>query len=125
MSGTPDPKTRPTGKGRAFRIVATKDEWATIAAAKQGPCRVCVLPESNGSYWKQIELHHVIPRSRGGDDVPANIVPLCRYCHGLVSAYDAEALRKLGRSLSPDERGYVVQMLGEYGPERLFGREGS
>jgi hypothetical protein len=81
-----------------------------------------VLPESNGSYWKQIELHHLIPRSRGGDDVEENIVPLCRTCHGLVSSYDARALWILGRSLAADERGYIVSMLGEYGPERLFGK---
>lgn len=118
MTGSPDPKTGP-------RIVASKDEWAEIARVKQGPCRVCVLPESNGSYWKQIELHHLIPRSRGGGDVAENIVPLCRSCHGLVTRYDTYALRALGSSLSADERSYVVRMLGKYGPERLFGVVGS
>ena len=70
----PDPKPRK-------RIVATKAEWAAIAEAKQGPCRICRRVESNGSVHSKIQLHHLIRRSQGGDDVPENIVPLCGECH--------------------------------------------
>lgn len=112
MSADPKPQAR----HKADRI-----EWERIVRDKRGPCRVCVLPESNGSYWKQIELHHVLPRSRGGDDVADNIAPLCRLCHALVTNYDARALAALAASLTDSERSYILGKLGEGGMERLFG----
>ena len=30
------------------------------------------------------ELHHVVPRSRGGNDSPYNLVSVCRVCHELL-----------------------------------------
>jgi len=79
----PFPKSEQLARGpkRQHRIVATKAEWEAIAEAKQGPCRICRRVESNGSVHSTIELHHLIRRSQGGDDVPDNIVPLCGACH--------------------------------------------
>src|SRR5215472_3802788 len=56
---TPHPKSAQLARGpkRQRRIVATKEEWAAIAAAKQGPCRICRRVESNGSVHSTIELH--------------------------------------------------------------------
>lgn len=79
MSGSPDPKP-------SRRIVASKAEWEAIAQAKQGPCRICRRVESNGSVHSTIELHHLIRRSQGGDDVAENIVPLCGNCHRKLHA---------------------------------------
>lgn len=31
-----------------------------------------------------LHVHHKVPRSKGGKDVPANLITLCRRCHGLV-----------------------------------------
>jgi len=28
-----------------------------------------------------INVHHIIPRTRGGKDIASNLVPLCRECH--------------------------------------------
>jgi len=79
----PFPKSAQLARGpkRTRRIVATKQEWAAIAELKQGPCRICRRVESNGSVHSTIELHHLVRRSQGGDDVPDNIVPLCGACH--------------------------------------------
>lgn len=39
------------------------------------------------------EAHHILPRSQGGDDVLANLVPLCRQCH---QAYHGSPYRAYG-----------------------------
>lgn len=96
---TPDPKPRK-------RIVATKQEWDAIAEAKQGPCRICRRVESNGSVHSRIELHHLVRRSQGGDDVAENIVPLCGECHTKLHAGNAGMLRLL-----PSEVAYLRSRL--------------
>jgi hypothetical protein len=129
LSGEPDPKSRSLARGerRRFRHKATKAEWERIARDKRGPCRVCCAPTSNGHDWGIVHLHHLVPRSQGGDDVPENIVPLhgggegFADCHGLVHKRTRWALRALRKSLTPDELAYVISKLGESGPSRLFG----
>lgn len=39
----------------------------------------------------ELELHHRKLRSRGGDDSEANLVGICRDCHGWIHANPAEA----------------------------------
>lgn len=43
-------------------------------------------PGSNrgrGGYrWESLEVHHIVPRSRGGSDHPGNLRTLCPQCHG-------------------------------------------
>ncbi len=39
-----------------------------------------------------VDVHHVVKRSAGGDDTPANCLLLCRFCHDRVEAAPAEAL---------------------------------
>jgi 5-methylcytosine-specific restriction endonuclease McrA len=34
--------------------------------------------------WRRLHGHHLVPRSKGGDDVAANIAPLCGYCHSAL-----------------------------------------
>jgi hypothetical protein len=34
-----------------------------------------------GFRWESLEVHHIIPRSRGGSDHPANLKTLCPVCH--------------------------------------------
>lgn len=36
----------------------------------------------------KIELHHIIPKADGGDDIYDNCIPLCLDCHAEVKAYD-------------------------------------
>ncbi|MCU0860830.1 MAG: HNH endonuclease, partial [Methanomassiliicoccales archaeon] len=42
-------------------------------------------PGSNrgrGGYrWESLEVHHIVPRSRGGSDHPGNLKTLCPDCH--------------------------------------------
>jgi 5-methylcytosine-specific restriction endonuclease McrA len=97
----PDPKDGP-------RVSALPEEWYRLRRVKDGPCRVCG--------YRATSLHHLVPRSLGGDDVEQNLVPLCGSgttgCHGLVEEGDPAARRGLRRSLKKDELAYVVRRKG-------------
>ena len=124
MSGDPFPKDKQlrADRTRYRRKVAPRKEWERIKAAKAGPCRVCVNISTNGHIGPWIvDPHHLIARADGGDDLEENIVPLCRDCHDLVTNRDRDALRKLSKSLSESERGYVLRKVGEAGYSRIFG----
>lgn len=66
MSGEPDPKPprrlRQTGAARSKLL-------------SEQACRACPRRATEG--------HHILHRSQGGDDVSANIMPLCLHCHRL------------------------------------------
>lgn len=76
---------------RYHRKVASPKRWEGIAAAKQGPCRVCGKAAPN-------ELHHLIPRSQGGSDTESNMVPMCKPGPGTKLAKSLEDFfeRRLG-----------------------------
>lgn len=71
-------------------------------------CRICGQPASN--------MHHLYPRSQGGDDVADNLIPLCGSgttgCHGLIEAHDRNHRHLLGLRLTTEERSYLVSKLG-------------
>lgn len=106
---------------RRARITATKAQWAEIAAAKLGPCRVCCDPGHNGSQFGRIQLHHLVPRSQLGDDVADNIVPLCLPCHEQTTRRNPVDLAAIADSLTRAERAYIIRKLGSGAFGRLFG----
>jgi 5-methylcytosine-specific restriction endonuclease McrA len=80
-------------------------------------CRAC------GRRLFFLERHHLVKRSQGGDDVDANLVPLCGYgCHGKVEAKDRETLVKLRKALRPDEVDYIIVRKGEAWLDRMYPR---
>jgi len=119
VSGQPFPKSEQLARGerRYRRKVASPKQWQAIAAAKNGPCRVCTL----GPLWHTITLHHLVPRDRHGDDLADNMAPLCLDCHDAIERGSLAALALLRESLTDAEYAYVVGKLGESGMERLFG----
>jgi hypothetical protein len=123
MSGAPDPKSRSLARGtrRYRRKIASAKDWQRIIAAKLGPCRVCTQPSSNGHGFPKVELHHLVARGQGGNDVEDNIVPLCQPHHNDVTLGEPFTLAALAASLTDSEYAYVVGKLGESGPARLFG----
>lgn len=68
-------------------------------------CRLCGRPAQ--------DAHHLIFRSHGGDDVPENLIPLCRRCHDSIHASDRIARMSLMLTLRDEERAYVVSKLGD------------
>jgi len=109
---------RPDWKGGA-RHVASRAEWDMIVEEKAGPCRACGELE--------VSFHHIVPRSLGGDDVPANLIPLCGSgttgCHG---EYETRGLKwrqvcaAIRETLTDVEHDYVVGTKGEGFLERYY-----
>jgi 5-methylcytosine-specific restriction endonuclease McrA len=121
----PKPQRKPREKSRAFRHVATIKEWRELRDAKyhEHPCRIC------GSWNEPAGLHHIVPRSLGGDDRAGNLVRLCGTgttgCHGHVENRSPSHLIALARTLTEREYLYVIGKLGEGALERLFGADPS
>lgn len=107
-----DPKPEP-------RVKSPEALREAREAFRGHPCVAC------GDGRVGVSLHHVVPRSQGGDDVVENLVPLCgdgtRGCHGLLETHGpgwervAARVRAfvLGRA---SRTGYVV---GKIGRERF------
>ena len=102
----PDPKP-------IARHVATRAEWERIVAAKDGPCRSCG--------GRRESFHHAVPRSLGGDDVEANIIPLCGSgttgCHGIYETRQAGweiVAAAIRHSLTTLEERYIVAKKGKW-----------
>ena len=118
MSGEPYPKAQQLARGerRYRRKVASPKQWQAIIAEKRGPCRC--------KSWCQgmpVEFHHLVSRQNGGDDVAANIVPICSTHHRLLTARSEHEARKLLGSLSDAEYAYMIERGGEDYPERAYG----
>lgn len=111
---------RPNRPRRAGRLSVSMVEWRELRALKLWPsCRCCG--------GRAHSLHHLVPRSRGGDDVAANLVGLCgdgtTGCHGAVEAHSGLTLAVLAERLTDEERSYVFAKLGPAALTRLFGVE--
>ncbi len=81
--------------------LATRRPWRpraprTMAASPDGPraCRLAALAQP-GPCWGALHRHHVLPRGRGGADVPDNLAWLCAWHHQWVHAHPPEG-RALG-----------------------------
>jgi hypothetical protein len=100
-----DPKPRPR----------VKDPAAVRRKVRQdGTCRACGEPGSDG--------HHILYRSKGGDDVEDNVVTLCHDCHMALHKWltEGEAIRaEVGKRLMVEEIRYVLDRLGD-DPGRAF-----
>ncbi len=122
MSGDPFPKSSQLARGerRYRRKVASPKQWAAIRAAKLTSCRVC---DSRGPVAVRglLELHHVIPRDRGGDDLADNLVCVCHHCHALITSGDRVAGALLVSALDDAEYAYAVEKGGEQVFERVYG----
>jgi len=103
---------------RYRRVVATPKQWAEIRAAKGTTCR---LRDFDLFHAPGCHYHHLVPRGRSGDDVPANLVPLCPNCHTRVTQRNRQHLEALAYSLTDAEYAYCVAKLGEGALSRLFG----
>lgn len=86
--------------------------------------RECRVPDCGD---EATDAHHLLYRSRGGDDVEANIIPLC-HDHHMMLHHDASAVREeirreVGASLTSEEIGYITGKLGLVGGHDFLERE--
>lgn len=116
---TPFSKEQQVGAGRPKkyrRKVASPKQWQALRAAKLDG-RECRLL----SGVPATELHHLLSRAQGGDDVAENLVGLCQDCHEAVTQRNESALRLLAYGLEDAEHAYLAMKCGEDFSERLFG----
>ena len=116
----PHPKPARIPRKPYRRKVASRKQWAMIAAEKTGPCRVCGSVE-NGRVESKIQLHHVVARAHFGDDTPDNIVPLCLMCHDAITRREPLPSYGLLLTLTEAEYAYMVARGGEDYAERVYG----
>ena len=97
------------------RVRASQSDWAGIHEQfEHHSCVHCGLPHQS--------LHHILPRSQGGDDIIDNLAPLCgdgtRGCHGILESH-APGWERVAASVrqyvivSNDRRGYQEDHAGE------------
>lgn len=127
MAGEPFTKDRQVGvaRKRYRRVVVSRKGWEKLQDERQGPCLVC--RHLGRTQLLASTLHHVVPRSRGGDDAAVNLVPLCgdgtRGHHGDVEARTGLTSRWLAEAVQqyePAVYAYAVEKLGEDGWLRLM-----
>jgi 5-methylcytosine-specific restriction endonuclease McrA len=70
-------KRRPSRLDARDAARAKETNWRKVTAAvkvrDRNRCRLCGMPGQ--------EAHHIEFRSRGGKDVPENLLLVCRHCH--------------------------------------------
>lgn len=77
-------------------------------------CWACSTPTAH------IEMHHIIPRSDGGDDSSTNLMPLCKSCHDRVTFgfgdmnYLIYILSQLSNPATPAWVRILFLKIGEY-----------
>lgn len=65
-----------------------------------------------GCGYLAMHAHHVLFRSKGGDDVEDNIIGLCFECHRAFHDADEETRRSVGAALRGREKKYLRRKLG-------------
>ncbi len=112
----------------AARIVDKKAGRAKVE--REGRCRGC-----GGN--RRLNRAHIVPKGQRGDDVDANLIPLCGSgtsgCHGAMTdhhhATEPSLLKgahwllvaaRVRESLTSEERSYVVEKKGALWLERVY-----
>lgn len=98
------------------RQKASTKLWTEMRRGLDERCQVCGDPAQSA--------HHIVRKSQGGDDVPANLASLCghgtRGCHGLVERRHRPTLSTLRYALSDDQLAYVLQKKGQAWLDRAY-----
>lgn len=115
---TPFPKAAQLARGpkRYRRKVASAKQWEALWAAKRGPCRVCKVRDT-------VDPHHIVWREDRGDDIAANIAPVCRKDHEALHRRAPAIARLFLASLTDAEYAYMVERGGDDYAARVYGIE--
>jgi hypothetical protein len=97
------------------RIIEDREGWEGLRRIKLRGCRVC------GVDYFRVQLHHLVGRDLGGDDVPDNLIPLCPEHHQQVEERKRVACSLVRQRLSPAELRYILNKKGPDFLERYYG----
>ena len=81
---TPKLKVPKPLKGRPHLLSASLR--AAVLERDNSTCRWCLVPGG------RLDIHHVLPRGRGGKDTLDNLVSVHRLCHAAIHANPIEAI---------------------------------
>jgi 5-methylcytosine-specific restriction endonuclease McrA len=100
------------------RLRASQSDWSDLHQGFAHACCVnCGLPYQS--------LHHIVPRSQGGDDYKANLAPMCgdgtRGCHGILESHAPgwERVAAAVRVYVLTNRPRCVYVIGKLGWDRF------
>jgi hypothetical protein len=51
--------------------------------------------EHEEEYGRDLDVHHVIPKRKGGSNEPSNLIPVCISCHRTLESTQGEALGRI------------------------------
>lgn len=73
---------------------------------------------------RPVELHHIVPRSQGGDDLAENLCPLCHDCHTKLEGHETgwERVAASVRAYVIGNHSRCVYVVGKIGWDRLNSR---
>ena len=81
----------PLPKSTKSKGQSEREEWLEIRSKillrDHFRCQEC-------GYFKHLEVHHIVPKCKGGGDNPENLVTLCARCHGKVHGFEKHRGRK-------------------------------
>ncbi len=109
-AGKPDPRP-------PKRVRASQGEWSDLHQLfEHAVCVHCAQ--------RPVELHHITPKSQGGDDVAENLCPLCRTCHTKLEGHESgwERVASSVRVYVLTDRARCVYAVEKIGWERLSQR---
>jgi len=80
---------------RLREVIAKRDKYTCQ------DCKKSITPPEQYMGNNDFEVHHIIPRSKGGSDNPLNLKTLCKRCHNkytkhlanFKSGYDKEQMK--------------------------------
>jgi hypothetical protein len=87
--------------------VLRRDKWiCQDCGVNFERCRIKVFDQTlrrgKGGYrWESLEVHHIVPRSRGGSDHPGNLKTLCPACH---RRYTNELITDIAQEVRHDKQ---------------------
>jgi len=60
-------------------------------------CLFCGMTaeEHEEEYGRDLDIHHVIPKRKGGSNEPSNLIPVCLSCHRTLESTQGEALGRI------------------------------
>lgn len=110
------PNLRPHMSEKAIQSRMDLQHWlelrSQVLLRDNFRCREC-------NYYKHLEVHHIIPKSKGGTDEPSNLITLCQRCHGKKHGF-AHRENKRNRHTKRNKRKKFKKYIMKHNKELLI-----
>lgn len=76
-------------------------------------------------YGRDLDVHHVIPKRKGGSNDPSNLIPVCIGCHKTLEATQGKALGRIAEDEMDSRNMAEIERKNERLEERVQELEGA